>query len=126
MKGYRDLADEDGAVPVEGIRIPGHKKAELVDDLLMTGVRFSIGRGNGEIVKTRSADQARLILKIVELGEVGRNHFIPIEKSVIAQQIDRIAAHLRKRRAHVRDLIEARTNDPEIGRRAFDLVMARF
>jgi hypothetical protein len=126
LMGYRDLADRDGAVAVEGIRVPGHKKTELIHDLLMTGVRFSRGRGNGEIVRTRSADQARLILKIIELGEVGRNHFVPIERSVIAQQIERIDGHLRKRRARVREMIEARTNDQEIGRRAFDLVMARF
>jgi hypothetical protein len=116
----------DGDVPVEGIRIPAHGKPEIIDDLLMTGVRFRRGRKDGEIVRTRSVEQARLAKMISEMGEGGRSHFLPIDKQVVENQIKRIDALMRARSEKVRELIESRTSDAEIGRRASDLVMARF
>jgi hypothetical protein len=81
----------------------------------MTGVRFRAGKG-----------QTRLAIKIFELGSGGRNYLLPIETSVILNQIKRIDAFLKTRRAKVRELIEARTSDAEICRKAFELAMARF
>jgi hypothetical protein len=92
----------------------------------MTGVRFRAGKGQSELVRTRSVEQARLLIKIFELGSGGRNHLLPIETSVILNQIKRIDALLKTRRAKVRELIEARTSDAEIRRKAFELAMARF
>ena len=126
LKGYRDLAAEDGNVPKEGVRVPSKGTPEVVDDLLMTGVRFRAGKGQTELVRARSVEQARLLIKIFELGSGGRNHLLPIETSVILNQITRIDALLKARRTKVRELIEARTSDAEIGRKAFELVMARF
>jgi hypothetical protein len=126
LKGYRDLVRDDDDVAVEGIRIPGHGKPELVNDLLMTGVRFKRGKGQGEIVRTRSVEQALLLIKLFELGEAGRSHFVPIDQSIIESQVRRIDAPIKKRQSKVRKLIENRTTDAEISRRAFDLVMARF
>jgi len=126
LKGYRDLAAEDGNVPKEGVRVPSKGTPEVVDDLLMTGVRFRAGKGQTELVRTRSVEQARLAIKIFELGSGGRNYLLPIETSVILNQIKRIDAFLKTRRAKVRELIEARTSDAEICRKAFELAMARF
>ncbi len=125
LSGYRDLSQEDGDLEVEGIRVPGYGTAEIVDDMLTTGVRFTKGRGQGEIVKTRSVDQARLIMKIVELGEGGRNHFVPVEPIIVRKQIKRIDRLIRRRQKKVMELIKERTNDPEISRKALDFVMAR-
>jgi hypothetical protein len=126
LKVYRDIAAEDANVPKEGVRVPNKGTPEIVDDLLMTGVRFRAGKGQTELVRTRSVEQARLLIKIFELGSGGRNHLLPIETSVILNQIKRIDALLKTRRAKVRELIEARTSDAEIRRKAFELVMARF
>ena len=125
LGGYRDLSKEDRDLSVEGIRVPGYGKAEIVDDMLTTGVRFTKGRRQGEIVKTRSVDQARLIMKIVELGEGGRNHFVPVDTIIIRKQIKRIDRQLRQRQKKVLELVKDRTNDPEIIRKALDLTMAR-
>jgi hypothetical protein len=65
------------------------------------------------------------VIKVFELGSAARNQFLPIEKPVILNQIKRIDALLKARRAKVRELIEARTSDAEIGRKAFEMVMAR-
>jgi hypothetical protein len=126
LKGYRDIATEGGNVPKEGVHVPNKGTPEIVDDLLMTGVRFRAGKGQTELVRTRSVEQARLLIKIFELGSGGRNHLLPIETSVILNQINRIDALLKTRGAKVRELIESRTGDPEIGRKAFELAMARF
>ncbi|MGB6177119.1 MAG: hypothetical protein WBF43_12465, partial [Methylocella sp.] len=126
LKVYRDLAHLDGDVPTEGLRIPGQGKPEIINDLLMTGVRFKGVKGSGgEIARTRSAEQAKLVAKIFELGGGGRSYFLPIEKDVIERQIRRIDDHLKARRAKAKELIEARTSDAEIGRKALDMVLAR-
>ena len=126
LRGYQDFARLDNGAGVEGIRVPARGKPELVNDMLTTGVRFVMGRKSGELIETRSADQAKLILRLVELGEGGRNHFVPFDDKVIRRLIKRIDEHLRKRRETVRALIDARTGDPELRQKAFDLVMARF
>lgn len=122
---YRDISASGEGIPVEGIRIEGRGEPEVVDDMLMTGVRFATARGKGSLVKTRSRQQAELVVKIYELGGGGRNHFLPIAEEAIRVQIERIEELLSMRRTVVSELIQTRTSDPEIGRRAYDLVMAR-
>ena len=94
--------------------------------MLTTGVSFKVGKGKSELILTRSIHQARLVVKIVELGGSGRSYLLPIDNDVIERQLRRIDDHLKARRDVATNLIEARTGDAEIGRRAFDLVMARF
>ena len=126
LRKYADLAEIDGDYLFDGVRVPGHGKPELVDDMLMTGVRFNGGKTRSELIKTRSVAQARLVAKIAELGGGGRHHMVPSEPKVIGRQTRRIEDHLRVRERQVKELIEMRTADPEIGRKAFELVMARF
>jgi len=126
LKSYRDLVGSNVSYPTEGVRVPGKGKPEIVDDMLTTGVRFATGRGRGELVNTRSRAQAELVMKIAEAGGGGRNHFLPVgdgESAELSRKLDELT---RTRSTKVRELIEARTSDAEIGRKAFDLVMARF
>jgi len=126
LKSYRDIADSSSSYPAEGVRVPGKGKPEIVDDMLTTGVRFVTGRSKGDLVSTRSRAQAELLIKVFELGGGGRHHFLPSDDNEARAQIAKIERLIRDRRAKVRELIEARTSDPEIGRKALELVMARF
>lgn len=126
LRRYSDLSREDGDIPVEGVRIPSHTRAEIVDDMLTTGVRFTRGKGKGEIVRTRSADQARLVLKIAEMGEAGRSHFVPVEIDFIKRHLRRIEGHIKRRRDRAHELINERTNDLELQAKALAMVLARF
>lgn len=126
LKSYRDIAQVDGQVSTEGVRIPRQGRPEIVEDLLMTGVRFKGGKGRNELVHTRSTEQAKLVIKIFELGGSGRSYLLPIDTSVIERQIRRIDELLKARQKRITVMIEARTADAEIGRKAYDLVMARF
>lgn len=67
LKVYREIATEDGNAAKEGVRVPSKGTPEIVDDLLMTGVRFRAGKGQAELIRTRSVEQARLLIKIFEL-----------------------------------------------------------
>ena len=126
LKSYRDLVGSHVDYPTEGVRVPGKGQPEIVDDMLTTGVRFTAGRGKAELVNTRSRAQAELIIKIAESGGGGRSHFIPVDDDNITRLSRRLDDLIRLRADKVRELIEARTSDAEIGRKAFDLVMARF
>lgn len=126
LNSYRDIVGSGVTYPTEGRRVPGKGKPEFVEDMLTTGVRFATGRGKGELVNTRSRAQAELVVAIAETGGGGRNHFLPVndrECELLSRKLDDLN---RERSTKVREMIEARTSDPEIGSRAFDLVMARF
>ena len=47
LKSYRDLLKELEAGPTDGVRVASRGRPEIVNDMLMTGVRFSAGRGKG-------------------------------------------------------------------------------
>lgn len=126
LKSYRDLVGSHVSYPVEGVRVPGKGKPEIVDDMLTIGVRFATGKGKGELVNTRSRAQAELVVKIAEAGGGGRSHFLPVDDNESARLCRKLDDLIRSRKAKVRKLIEARTSDAEIGRKAFELVMARF
>lgn len=126
LRTYRDIARKNGEVPTEGVRVGSRGKVEIVDDMLMTGVRFGASRSKAELVRTRSRAQAELVVKIFELGDGGRNHFLPIDDQIIRSHIKQIKKLLKERQAKVTELIESRTSDTEIGRKAFDFVMTRF
>jgi type I restriction-modification system DNA methylase subunit len=126
LMSYRDIASANGSYPTEGVRVPSKGKPEIVDDMLTVGARFATGRGKGELVSTHSRTQAELVIKVFEMGCGGRSYFLPIEEKEARSQIAKIEGLIQERKAKVRELVEARTSDPEIGKKAFELVMARF
>ena len=126
LAGYREFAKQAGDVAKEGIRVPSKGEPELVDDMLMTGVRFKTSRTQGELVQTRSVEQSKLVKLIFEIGNGGRSHFVPIEEAVLSEQISLLETQLRSRLETANRLIEARTADPELAMKALDLVLSKF
>jgi hypothetical protein len=51
-------AEMRSGVGKEAMRKRGKGRPELINDLLMTGVRFKSRKGQGELVRTRSVERA--------------------------------------------------------------------
>ena len=118
---YYDLTK--GQAIGDGVRIPEHGVPELVDDLVTMGVRFVAGR-NSEIVNTKSKVQAELVIAITNVGPRGKSLFLPRDEEQSRPFIDTLNGIAADRRRVARELIEARTADPELMQSAFDKVQS--
>ncbi|MFD1613318.1 class I SAM-dependent DNA methyltransferase [Sphingomonas tabacisoli] len=118
---YIDLTR--GSSEGDGIRIPANGDPELLDDLVTTGVLFG-GRG-GELVTTRTKEQAQLVAAISAVGPRGRSVFVPRDASRARQLSDDLRSILQARARTVRELVTARTIDDAIVEPAIGLVMRR-
>jgi methylase of polypeptide subunit release factors len=118
---YYDLTK--GAAIGDGVRIPEHGVPEMVDDLVTMGVRFVAGR-NSEIVNTKSKVQAELVIAITSVGPRGKSLFLPRDEEQARPFIDTLNSIASDRRRVARELIEARTADPELMQSAFDKVQS--
>ncbi len=118
---YYDLTK--GQAIGDGVRIPEHGVPEMVDDLVTMGVRFVAGR-NSEIVNTKSKVQAELVIAIANVGPRGKSLFLPRDEEQARPFIDTLNSIASDRRRIARELIEARTADPELKQTAFDKVQS--
>ena len=118
---YYDLTK--GQAIGDGVRIPEQGVPEMVDDLVTMGVRFVAGR-NSEIVNTKSKVQAELVIAITNVGPRGKSLFLPRDEEQARPFIDTLHSIASDRRLVARELIEARTADPELIQSAFDKVQS--
>ncbi len=126
LKTYRDLLKEAEPGPTDGVRVASRGRPEIVDDMLMTGVRFATGRGKGELVRTRSKEQAELVALIFESGGGGRSYFVPVSDAGSSSLASKLRELLNARERTVKSIIAERTGDLEITAKSTELVMARF
>lgn len=121
LRTYREI--NPGTVG-DGIHIPSGGEATVIADLASLGVRFAEGR-SGQIVTTKTREQAELVAAIARVGPRGRSLFVPNDPAVARDLADRLHAHAAARTATVEELIQARTADEDLLARARTRVLAR-
>ena len=118
---YLDLTR--GSSEGDGIRIPASGDPRLLDDLVTVGVRF--GDKGGELVVTRTREQAELVAAIAAVGPRGRSVFVPREGARARELTDELHAIAAARARTVRELVSARTVDADILEPATEQVLRR-
>lgn len=118
---YLDLTR--GTADGDGIRIPARGEPVVVKDLVTTGVRF--GDRGGDLVQTRTREQAELVVAIAEVGPRDRSVFVPREGARARELADELRAIQSARSRIVRELVTARTIDADIVEPAIEEVMRR-
>lgn len=119
---YIDLTR--GSAEGDGVRIPAGGEPHVVDDLVTRGVRFGAMRG-GDLVITRDREQAELVSAIASIGPRGRSVFVPFEGARVRELIGELRAIESARTRIVRELVTARTTDPDIVDQAIEQVLHR-
>ena len=126
LEGYREISRRLVRGTTEGLYIPKDGKAELIDDMVSSGIIF---RKNGRVIKeiwTQTTVHAKLIKNIFQMGEGGRHHFVPKNLDDTRECADALFMLLQKREETARQLVSERTADLEMQEKAVELILARF
>lgn len=118
---YLDLTR--GSAEGDGVRIPAAGDPRLLDDLVTTGVRF--GERGGELVTTRTLEQAELVAAIAAVGPRGRSVFVPREAKRARELTDELKDIASARARTAQELVTARTIDADIVEAAVTQVLRK-